>query len=671
MNGASKILTVSYGTFSCTLEGFDDPFNTMKAIAEYFRDLAAEDRYFGAEPPTPDAAMLHRIAEREVQRRVEAKVGEHGITLRAGEAAETPAPAPMPAPLPAVQPEPVAAPAKAEPMVEPVLGEPAPSMESAAARLLRLRAAQAQMQMPAAPQPVARPLPDTQAYAEDQEAEPAPTPARAPASSAPVEDEAEADLPLDRVMAALRAEPAAPAAAEPEADVAPAPEDAPGLTSLRETLSGLAPQDEQLAEDMALSQSANASALAEDEPEAMAAEAAAEVDVALDVAADLDAPVADDAAVTAEEPAIAASAEVALADAAPADGPEVTVPDNAPFVAEKLQRARARVIKIRRLDRSEPAPAVLSPEDEADLQNTLAALSAEATPVAEAARPAETPDVEEALVLEAPAARAPTENPLSGAADASVERILAQTNQQLDVPETKRRRSAIAHLKAAVLATVADRRNTPKAKAEVEEAKADPYRDDLGKVVRPLPAVGASERPAPLVLVSAQRIDRKPDAAGSNRPVPQIVSSTPAPVASPIAVRPRRVTATGSLAQAQDLADDEDGDEDFDAVARFVTDGGKQSFAEFAENLGAESLSDLLEAAGAYCTLVLDRPSFSRPLLFQQVTQLPAMADAKREDSLRNFGKLLREGRFQKTVRGQFALSETSPILSEAKRLAG
>lgn len=62
MSQNSEILTVSFGTFSCTLQGAEDPMGMMMEVTQFFRELAAKDRYFGAEPPTPEGAAIEGMS---------------------------------------------------------------------------------------------------------------------------------------------------------------------------------------------------------------------------------------------------------------------------------------------------------------------------------------------------------------------------------------------------------------------------------------------------------------------------------------------------------------------------------------------------------------------------------------------------------------------------------
>ena len=143
--------------------------------------------------------------------------------------------------------------------------------------------------------------------------------------------------------------------------------------------------------------------------------------------------------------------------------------------------------------------------------------------------------------------------------------------------------------------------------------------------------------------------------------------------AVPQSVRPRRVT-SGSLAVKAVASPSEAEETSLSSVPdldNVFTEMSSQTFEEFAESMNATSMTDLIEAAGAYCTVVLGRPQFTRPLLFQQITRLPDHSELSREDGLRGFGRLLRDGRIQKTTSGRYALTETSPILTEAKRIRG
>lgn len=672
MIGASKILTVSYGTFSCTLEGFDEPFNTMKAIAEYFRDLAADDRYFGAEPPTPDAAMLHRIAEREIQRRVEAKIQDNGVILRASDfapAVAQPAPA-MP---------PVAAPAPAA---------PAPGLlaeESVAAKLQRIRSAVSR-----AAASVAVPVVEDAVFVEDEHAElsipafdvPAPTddvafshfddtdaPDVEPVASAPVEAVApvwedraavedsqpesephtssEQDLPEavedtstqsdDALIANLSFEDAAeveePVAIEDEAEamIADEPadqiseEDLADLNALDgQSTSAAEPEDEAQPEYVWSFDTPVSEAPPEDEDETAAEPIAAEFDAVPDYV---------------EDPEIEIEAEAAQVE----DWQPESEPDEpaATPIAEKLRRARARVIKVRRPDAEAqpevevPAPAAsLSPEEEAELQRELEAVERDAED--DTGRQTER---EGRTILES-----------STTGDEAVNRLLRQTNTEMEGPENKRRMSTLAHLKAAVAATVADLRSPSGATENGEASRLDRYRADLARVVRPRRPGAAPDasRPAPLVLVSEQRIDapKAPTSEGGGAP----------------RILPRRVT-SGNLALHPEADDTE---QQPDAENIFAS---SKSFAEFADRLGATELPDLLEAAAAYTSCIEGRPHFSRPHLMRYISEMKEDGEYAREDGLRSFGQLLRQGKIEKVRRGQFAITDNSYYLAEARRM--
>lgn len=766
MTGASKILTVSYGTFSCTLEGFDDPFNTMKAIAEYFRDLAAGDRYFGAEPPVPDAAMLHQIAEREIHRRVEAKIQENGVILRAADSDLPAAPVPVPAP------------SVADSAVSDV------ASETVAARLQRIRAKHSAAAVAAVP--LADVSDDTadyvaaDDYTEDQHAEalsvaPVETAAAEIAIPDQIEDildEAENDQAMiglsdqfgdlaeaedyqaeDYLAEEYQAGEAltddlpeyapvaeAVAEAEPVAEVATVEAEADPifensdddiLASIGRALpksdgdaERVADQDADLPEALAEDDAddfddLNLAALMANEPQAAPVATATElpkVDSDVAESADLDAEAEDDLLedLPAADPInliekdnqdAAAFADDVADEGAPAAEAVVETPAEAPAAAP---RARARVIRIRRADPSaqpvaeivEAAPqasekSALSDEAEAALQAELAALEAElggdlgeetaVIPAAKAA-PVAAPSVEADIlaVMGKPETAAAPRRSVDDAAEASaVNRLMDQAKSEMGDEDTRRRQSAIAHLKAAVAATEADRRVTGSTGPKPEE-RLEPYRNDLDRVVRPrrpvssaaaqtaaAPEMAAAPQPTPtpLVLVSAQRIDRAPEPAADAAPRPVMP------------VRPRRIAVTSpqpAPAPEPDRIvmqepDQTDLDED-DILAPGETDNvfaDATSFQDFADQLGASALPDLLEAAAVYCAEVLQRPEFSRPLVMRQLSALPGQSGTEREDYLRGFGTLLRQGRITKVKRGMFALTDRSPYLAEARKIAG
>ena len=242
-----------------------------------------------------------------------------------------------------------------------------------------------------------------------------------------------------------------------------------------------------------------------------------------------------------------------------------------------------------------------------------------------------------------------------GTSDESVSRLLDTAEREMENGENTRRRNAIQHLKAAVAATRAEQ-TEPEARDEQEVAQADPYREDLARVVRPRRPTEAStqtpRRLAPLMLVSEQRIDAPQD-------IPMGANISP--------VRPRRISSAVLAVQEDEQFATQAEDDGADSLGVTAAQAGEgtDTFADYVETVGAEGLSELLEAAAAYSSFVEGRETVTRPQIMRLASQ--AMPEEfPLEERLRSFGQLLRQGKIRKIKRGHFVVADGTRFKPEA-----
>ena len=688
----NKVLTVSYGTFSCTLEGFEDSFETMKAIAEYFRDLAADDRYFGAEPPSPDAEMLARIAEREIDRRVQARTDQGTLVLTAGDA------------LPKTDDiqEPDAAPAQADaPVLEDQIAEGEETVAIDEDQLAEEREAFFADVDSVAHDHAAEVAEDVAAHEAEAELEDdiveevalEDAPVEADVENAPVVEEAveetpdEADAPVETEVATYdddEIEKELQALKEASmVDAAPVEDIIEDADEEIEEVVAEAPAEEALVQEAALAP------LVLEEPVSAPVAADDYEDEAEDVddadnffagtKAQKDKGVSSIAAKLSRIRAVVSKAEEEetpepYTEDEHAENPaadflrksasdiEGSLEDEdevaeapAPAPAAAPARRSGRVIRMRRSEKRvqaepapvaepEPAPAPVAEDPEIEETPIPVPETAEApAPAVEefeetvgedtvaefesgyATTELDEESYDEEIQEEAPRpARARRQRAAlteDTQAD-SMDRLLNEANDKLEDPATSRRRTTLAHLRAAVAATRAEK---SAGTYEGDKDQSGAYREDLADVMRPrreapvaAPEVEAEDDAAPLRLVASQRVDA-------------------APAATEEAVRPRRV----SPADISSFEPKEDSD-----------------FAEYAEEVGATELPDILEAAASYLTYVEGRRRFSRPMLMRLAYQV-GPDRFQREAGLRSFGQLLRDKKIEKIAGGRFTVAET------------
>jgi|GEM_PF-859933 len=711
---SKKILTVTYGTFSCTLEGFDDPFTTLQKVAEYFRKLAAEDRQFGTAPRMPDTAILKSIAEENVPN-VDAELADNGVVLRQADTL---------------------------PEAEPVFDSRRNDDDDDAIAPARGGLGFFRSRRPAEDDDAE----DQTLYSDDDE--PATTHGD-PVEAETLTDDTADDLPeitpaqperhtagrrsVQETLAAIRenvrlagggldreeqaggsveplrlqetdstddpaeddalfAEQHTPETAVADhsddaedevlfAEQEPIPPQIAGLdddtaeiaTAEDDTETALFEQDDDADDDYAedtdpsgfdtsaLRAAISAARLQDDGEVEETAE-----DLPQDASVEdrsIEMSFEDDLTEDRPDDAHALAADDDAADHEVKDDHLFMTADDAPNMVEEKPAEEAEAPDPFDTLPSYDGPSSLSDEDEEDLARQLAAAMLPDDAEAEIAQAEdEHEDEDEDDAPQSRRADRLRAIPTLSEDDAALDRLLQKTESKMDRPEQKRRLNALDQLKAAVAATQADKA-IQRSSADRETRDLAAYREDLRQVQDHAPIErdhpsGPEQRPA----AAAAQVERPqtPLILVSEQriddPVDQGTSDQPA---VEVAETDGNLALKRDISQAVEHAAEIETDDIQGIPADAFAEAN--SFEDFAERIGAFDLIDLLEASAAYTAIVEHKPRFSRAQVMSKVARLTSSNSAyTKEAGLRAFGKLLREGKILRAQDGQFAISKAS-----------
>lgn len=685
MSESNKILDVTYGTFSCRLEGFDDSVETMKTVVGYFHDLHGVALFTENSHPMPDPDALARLAARGGNGEVVVEQDENGISLR-------------------VMTDEIAVPVVQEATADeaeddvfaalPEDDEPAAEQETSAGV-----DADDDGDEFAATDVVPTPVETIRAVPNALSARIAALTAAQRAQDTPKQedttDAAEVEGKAPAEVAETVAEPS-----EPDADLTADGNFEPEDVTPQQDIDDLRVLDGAADEDTGADDVFDADADHSDGSDAIADQAGH--DVADEDTSDIpENPENNDSVVDKLQRIRAVTDRGAPMDAEDdddfaediADVSNVVKPKPANPLAQRLADMAKRKSNLTdddeetsqaatetkpaplmldepvRADRddAEPEPEakrstrplLLTPEGAVDLEDADAT-GDEVAPEARAQEdqkakpelliltdrtdPVDTPAAEDAPAVEreepvdedfdlqeevAKIERELASRPgnevarhgLPRSVEDAMSRIMDRTDLHLDMEETRDGRDAFAQLKAAVAATEAARQlgDNGAMSRDVSEA----FRDDLGALEQ---GEGKSHgRGAPLRLV--------PDSDDSAKSTLREV----APL-------------NEAASRLRDIAEQ--------SMARAESER-ERTFVDFVKEHSPADLAEELEAAAAYLNLVDDELDLSRPQLIRLV-QTVHNDEITREDGLRSFGRLLRQGRVVKQTNGRFRVADST-----------